>query len=59
MINPAYQKPALLIPARRTREIDERTLFDGSIETALDEESLAEELNRKFDVVDRRDRRRS
>ena len=52
MINPAYQKPALLIPARRTREIDERTLFDGSIETALHEESVADAVQDLVTIYD-------
>ena len=40
MINPAYRKPPLLIPARTTREIPERVLFDGSVETPLDEATV-------------------
>jgi N-methylhydantoinase A len=37
MVNPAYRKPPLLVPARLTREVDERTLFDGTVERTLDE----------------------
>ena len=40
MINPGYRKPALLIPARTTREIPERVLFDGSVDTPLDESTV-------------------
>lgn len=40
MINPAYRKPPLLIPARTTREIPERVLFDGAVETPLDEATV-------------------
>ncbi|MDB5511936.1 MAG: hyuA [Enterovirga sp.] len=40
MIDPGYRKPSPLIPGRMTREITERTLFDGTIETPLDEASV-------------------
>jgi N-methylhydantoinase A len=40
MLNPHFQKPAPLVPARMTREIAERVLFDGSIEQPLDEAAV-------------------
>ncbi|MDR6775562.1 MULTISPECIES: hydantoinase/oxoprolinase family protein [Azospirillum] len=36
MLNPEFRKPALLIPARQTREIGERLTHDGSVLSPLD-----------------------
>ena len=53
MLNPAYQKPAPLVPPRLTREIPERVISDGSVETRLDEAAVVaavEDLVRQHDI---------
>ncbi len=39
-LNPNFQKPAPLIPLSKTREIDERLAFDGSVVKPLDEKEV-------------------
>ena len=42
LVDPRYQKPKPLIPLSRTRYVDERTAYDGSVLKPLDEESVRE-----------------
>ena len=53
MLNPNFSKSPPLVPSRLTREIPERILFDGAIQTSLDEDAVlssVEELVRLYDV---------
>ena len=40
LVDPRYQKPRPLIPLSRTRYVDERIGYDGSVVRALDEDSV-------------------
>jgi N-methylhydantoinase A len=40
LVDPRYQKPKPLIPLSRTRYVDERIAYDGSVLTPLDEDSV-------------------
>jgi N-methylhydantoinase A len=40
LVDPRYQKPKPLIPLSRTRYVDERIAYDGSVLTPLDDDSV-------------------
>lgn len=40
LVDPRYQKPAPLVPLSRTRYVDERVAFDGTVMRRLDEGSV-------------------
>ncbi len=42
LVDPRYQKPEPLIPLSRTRYVDERIAYDGSVAKPLDEDSVRE-----------------
>jgi N-methylhydantoinase A len=53
MLNPNFSKSPPLVPSRLTREIPERILFDGAVESTLDEAAVlssVDELVRLYDV---------
>ncbi len=50
MLNPAFQKPALLVPARRTREVRARLLHDGSELMPLDSEEVVTQVRQLVDA---------